>query len=55
MIRLLFVLSFLFFSLSSCAPKPPYEMRSPCVSTETQDSWERTPCVRRPLNGRDLA
>ena len=36
--------------LSSCTPSPPYEIRSPCVSSETDNPYAINPCVRRPVN-----
>lgn len=36
--------------LLSCAPSPPYEIRSPCVSIELDNSFAINPCVRRPVN-----
>ena len=41
--------------LLSCTPGAPYEIKSPCVSIESQDdatSMTRNPCVRRPINSR---
>lgn len=42
--------------LGSCQQKPPYEIRSPCVSIESNDVnvWAHNPCIRRPAN-RDIA
>lgn len=38
---------------TSCTPKPPYEVKSPCVSDESTNPWLRNPCIRRPIN-RDI-
>ncbi|MFY9589847.1 DUF2706 domain-containing protein [Rickettsia endosymbiont of Halotydeus destructor] len=34
--------------LLSCTPSAPYEIKSPCVSAESNDHF--IPCVRRPVN-----
>lgn len=37
--------------LLSCTPGAPYEIKSPCVSSEPTDIYSlRNPCVRRPVN-----
>lgn len=36
--------------MASCTPKPPYEIKSPCVSIDTNDPYSRNPCIRRPAN-----
>ena len=36
--------------LASCTPSPPHEIRSPCVSTDTDNPYALNPCVRRPAN-----
>lgn len=36
--------------LGSCTNKGPYEIRSPCVSSDTDNPWAHNPCVRKPLN-----
>lgn len=37
--------------LLSCTPGAPYEIKSPCVSSEPLDVYSlRNPCVRRPVN-----
>lgn len=43
-----------FCLLVSCTPSPPYEVRSPCVSTEIDDISSINPCVRRPV-GQDIS
>ena len=43
-------LMFIITQLASCTPKPPYEIKSPCVSIDTYDPAMRNPCVRRPAN-----
>ena len=40
--------------ISSCTPGPPYEIKSPCVSTDTDNPWAHNPCIRKPMN-RDIA
>ena len=37
-------------TIISCTPSTPYEIRSPCVSAEFEDTGIITPCVRRPAN-----
>lgn len=54
MFKRVLALTFVFLSLGSCTQKPPYEVRSPCVSTDTENPWAHNPCIRRPLN-RDIA
>lgn len=53
-IAFIFVMIMSVFCTSSCSPKPPYEIKSPCVSFESKDPWVRSPCSRVPLN-RDIA
>ncbi|HJD55919.1 MAG TPA: DUF2706 domain-containing protein [Rickettsia endosymbiont of Pyrocoelia pectoralis] len=38
--------------LLSCTQSAPYEIKSPCVSAETNDETglSLNPCVRRPVN-----
>lgn len=36
--------------LVSCTPSPPREIKSPCVSTDSDNPHFRNPCVRRPVN-----
>ncbi|WP_253307576.1 MULTISPECIES: DUF2706 domain-containing protein [unclassified Rickettsia] len=38
--------------LLSCTPSAPYEIKSPCVSAESNDLFSApiNPCVRRPVN-----
>ena len=36
--------------LSSCSPRGPYEMKSPCVSKPSENPYYRNPCMRKPLN-----
>lgn len=50
--RFLKLVAILFIGLQlvSCTPKPPYEIKSPCVSIDTYDPAMRNPCVRRPAN-----
>lgn len=54
MLRLLkFIISIVvLMQLSSCTPSAPYEIKSPCVSAETNDELDMgiTPCIRRPVN-----
>ncbi len=50
-----FVFTLLILMVSSCTPKPPYEVRSPCVSIDSDNPFYRSPCSRVPLNGRDIA
>ena len=37
-------------SMYSCAAKAPYEITSPCVSSDSENPWHRSPCSRRPAN-----
>ncbi|MBY0534035.1 MAG: DUF2706 domain-containing protein [Rickettsiaceae bacterium] len=37
-------------AISSCTPSAPYEIKSPCVSSEDINSFTVMPCVRRPVN-----
>lgn len=37
-------------SILSCTPSAPYEIKSPCVSIDSDSSGTITPCVRRPIN-----
>ncbi len=39
----------LILKLIACTPGKPYEIRSPCVAIESENS-DITPCVRRPAN-----
>jgi len=50
-----FALVLIILMISSCTPKAPYEIRSPCVSNDTDNPYYRNPCTRKPLNGRDIA
>jgi hypothetical protein len=43
-------LLFVSFMLLSCAQKAPYEVRSPCISKNSDNIWYMNPCVRRPAN-----
>ena len=43
-----------FLLLLSCTPSPPYEVRSPCVSSEIDAISNINPCVRRPV-GQDIS
>jgi hypothetical protein len=36
--------------IAACTPKPPYEIKSPCVSIDSDDPNFRNPCIRRPAN-----
>ena len=42
-------LGLLILKLMACTPGKPYEIRSPCVAIESENSGI-TPCVRRPVN-----
>ena len=47
----LLLLSYIMLQLlSSCAPGPIYEIKSPCVSSETDNPYAINPCTRKPLN-----
>ncbi|NRB10346.1 MAG: DUF2706 domain-containing protein [Rickettsiaceae bacterium] len=46
----LFIIILLLFLLSSCTPSAPYEVKSPCVSNSSDDTYGITPCPRRPVN-----
>lgn len=37
-------------SLNSCAPSAPYEIKSPCVSNDQNNSFIITPCPKKPIN-----
>ena len=45
----------IFLLFTSCMPKAPYEAKSPCVSNKSDNPYARNPCIRVPLNGRDIA
>jgi hypothetical protein len=53
--KILIVVALSIIGTSSCAPKEPYEIKSPCVSIDSKNPYERSPCTRRPLGGNDLA
>lgn len=37
--------------VSSCTPKVPYEIKSPCVSIDNSNSpYAISPCIRKPIN-----
>lgn len=44
------LLSVAIFSLGSCVPKQPYEIKSPCVSADSENPWARNPCSWKSLN-----
>ncbi|MFK7974290.1 MAG: DUF2706 domain-containing protein [Rickettsiaceae bacterium] len=47
----IFIVSLLLLSILSCTPRPPYEIKSPCVANEVHEGgYTITPCVRRPVN-----
>ncbi|MBN8511726.1 MAG: DUF2706 domain-containing protein [Rickettsiales bacterium] len=47
----LLICSLIVLSLS-CTPKPPYEIKSPCVANDSvENSSAIHPCIRRPVNG----
>ncbi|MES2215448.1 MAG: DUF2706 domain-containing protein [Pseudomonadota bacterium] len=35
--------------LSSCVQKEPYEIKSPCVSGDSDNPWAINPCIKKPL------
>jgi hypothetical protein len=37
-------------SLLSCASSKPYEVKSPCVSKDSDNPYHRSPCSKRPAN-----
>ncbi len=42
--------------LLSCTNSPPYEIKSPCVSSDSEDPFVINPCIRKPLNlNRDIS
>ena len=47
--RILTLTIFLSF-LSSCGHQPPYELKSPCVSEDTNRLDSYNPCIRKPIN-----
>ena len=49
-IKSFFIAIILLGTISSCTPSPPYEIKSPCVSSEDINSFTVMPCVRRPVN-----
>ncbi len=49
LIKVTIVLS-LILNVISCTPSAPYEIKSPCVSIESDHPYAITPCVRRPAN-----
>lgn len=46
--NILLILSVL--ALHSCTTSTPYEIKSPCVSIESDNPYFRSPCERRPAN-----
>lgn len=38
------------FGLLSCTSSSPYEVKSPCVSGDSENPWYRSPCSKRPAN-----
>ncbi len=48
--KTIIVLGLLLLGVTSCAPKPPYEVKSPCVAVETNNPWAVNHCVRRAAN-----
>jgi hypothetical protein len=51
--EILVILIMSVIGLSSCAQKEPYEIKSPCVSSDSDNPWALSPCIRKPLN-RDI-
>lgn len=50
------VLTLIASGLASCVPKPPYEIKSPCVSIDSDNPYAINPCIRRPVNiSRDIS
>jgi hypothetical protein len=45
-----FCIAIVLLGAISCTPSPPYEIKSPCVAVEGNDSFAIMPCVRRPVN-----
>lgn len=50
LLRIVLCCVVVFVGTTSCAPKPPYEVKSPCVAIETDNPWAVNPCVRRAAN-----
>lgn len=48
MMRLIFFI--LILGLGSCMSNTPYEIKSPCVSGESNNPYAINPCIRRPAN-----
>jgi len=46
----IFFVAIVLLGMISCTPSAPYEIKSPCVSSEDTDSFTIMPCVRRPVN-----
>lgn len=46
----IFIVALSAISILSCTPSAPYEIKSPCVSIDSDSSGAITPCVRRPVN-----
>jgi hypothetical protein len=36
--------------LSGCVHQPPYELKSPCVSGDSDNLELNNPCIRKPIN-----
>ena len=45
-----FILALSSVCLVSCGTTTPYEIKSPCVSRDSENPFERAPCQRRPAN-----
>ncbi len=44
------ILVYAAFMLSCCTHQAPYELKSPCVSNDTDNLSHYNPCIRRPIN-----
>ena len=49
-IKVTILMTLILVGVTSCAPKPPYEVKSPCAAIETDNPWAVNHCVRRSVN-----
>ncbi len=50
MLKKVALYTLLFLYVSSCASKEPYEIKSPCVSINSDNPFAHNPCIRKPIN-----
>lgn len=49
-IQTLVILSLISMLQTSCLQKSPYEIKSPCVSSSSNNPYAVSPCTRKPAN-----